>query len=163
MSNIHFKTTHSWSAAREMLAFDPLKPEYTAGLRLHCLRIHVCATSCVSFRLAIRTLEAHFGDFVISQANKGEAEARRLALDIRYGSDCTEALIAGRPARVFEVGPEPEPDDIDGRSPSVVTWNDAGMFYLIASDRMFVAELVQIAHSLYAIGQRSRRSARRRD
>ena len=146
-----------------MLAFDPIKPEYTAGLRLHCLRIHVCDHKLRELPIGDRTLEAHFGDFVISQAKKGEAEARRLALDIRYGSECTEALIAGCPARVYELGPEPEPDDIDGRSPSVVTWHDAGMFYLIASDRMFVAELVRIAHSLYATGQRSPRSARRRD
>ncbi len=106
-------------------------------------RIHVCDHKLRELPIGDRTLGAHFGDFVISQAKKGEAEARRLALDIRYGSECTEALIAGCPARVYELGPEPEPDDIDGRSPSVVTWHDAGMIYLIASDRMFVAELVQ--------------------
>jgi hypothetical protein len=163
MNNIHFKTAHSWSAAREMLAFDPLKPEYTAGLRLHCLRIHVCDHKLRELPISDRTLEAYYGHFVFSQARKGEAEAQRLASDVRYGSECTEALIAGRAARVYELGPEPEPDDIDGRSPSVVTWHDAEMFYLIASDRMFAAELVRIAHSLYATGQRSPCSPRRRN
>ncbi len=35
--------------------------------------------------------------------------------------------------------------DIDGRSPSVVTWHDGEMFYLIASDKMSSAELGRIA------------------
>ena len=66
---------------------------------------------------------------------------------MRYGSECTEALLGGRAARVYELGPEPDPDDTDCRSPSVVTWHDADMFYLIASDEMSADELVRIAHS----------------
>ena len=81
-----------------MLLFDPLKPEYTAGLPLQSLRVRVCDHKLRELPIGDRTLEAHFGDFVMSQARKGEAEARRLALDIRYGSECTEALIAGRAA-----------------------------------------------------------------
>ena len=51
---------------------------------------------------------------------------------------------------MYELGPEPPPDDIDGRSPSVVTWHDVDMFYLIASGEMRSHDLVSIANSLYA-------------
>jgi len=50
---------------------------------------------------------------------------------------------------VYELGPEPPPDDIDGRNPSIVTWHNGEMFYLIASDKMSSGELVRIASSLY--------------
>jgi hypothetical protein len=96
-----------------------------------------------------RTLEAHYGGFVLSQARKGTDEARRLALDVRYGSAGQEGQIAGHAARIYELGPEPAPDDIDGRSPAVVTWHDADLFFLVASDTMSSRELVRIAISLY--------------
>ncbi len=50
---------------------------------------------------------------------------------------------------MYELGPEPPPDDIDGRNPSVVTWQDAEMFYLIASGEMSSDKLLKIAISLY--------------
>jgi hypothetical protein len=50
---------------------------------------------------------------------------------------------------VYELGPEPPPDDIDGRSPSVVAWHDGEMFYLLASIEMAADVLVRIATSLY--------------
>ena len=96
-----------------------------------------------------RTLEAHYGGFVLSQAKKGAREARRLALDVSYGQAARDARIAGRAARAYERGPEPPPDDIDGRSPSVVTWSDADMFFLIASAEMSSDDLLDIARSLY--------------
>jgi hypothetical protein len=96
-----------------------------------------------------RTLEAHYGGFVLSQARKGTAEARRLALDVRYGSIAHEGQIAGHAARIYELGPEPAPDDIDGRSPAVVTWYDADLFFLVASDTMFSGKLFRIAVSMY--------------
>jgi len=96
-----------------------------------------------------RTLEAHYGAFVVSQSRKGAREARCLALVVSYGRAPREARIAGHAARVYELGAEPAPDDIDGRDPSVVTWHDAEMFYLIASARMSADELVRIANSLY--------------
>ena len=75
MSSIHFQTAHSWSAARLMLSFDPLKPEYTAGLRLQSLRVHVCDHKLRELPIGDRTLEAYYGHFVFSQARKGVAEA----------------------------------------------------------------------------------------
>jgi hypothetical protein len=87
--------------------------------------------------------------FVLSQAWRGVEEARRLALVVPYGTAGCDAQIAGYAARVYEFGPEPPPDDIDGRSPFVVTWHDGEMFYLIASDKLSSGELVRIAGSLY--------------
>jgi hypothetical protein len=49
----------------------------------------------------------------------------------------------------YELGPEPAIDDIDGRAPSVVTWHDGEMFYLIASGQMSADDLIKIANSLY--------------
>ena len=77
MNIIHFKTAHSWSAARVNVGVcDPiLNTEYTAGLRLHCLRIHVCDHKLRELPIGDRTLEAHFGDFVISQAEEGRSRS----------------------------------------------------------------------------------------
>ena len=96
-----------------------------------------------------RTLEAHYGGFVLSQSKKGASEAHRLALDVSYGQAARDARIVGRAARAYERGPEPPPDDIDGRSPSVVTWCDTDMFFLIASAEMSSDDLLDIARSLY--------------
>jgi hypothetical protein len=108
-----------------------------------------------------RTLEAHYGGFVLSQARKGADEARRLALDVRYGAAGQEGQIAGHAAQIYELGPEPAPDDIDGRSPAVVTWYDADLFFLVASNTMSSHELVRIAVSLYA-QRRNQTSSRQR-
>jgi len=50
---------------------------------------------------------------------------------------------------VYELGPKPPPDDIDGRSLSVVTWHDGDMFYLMASGEMPSDDLVRVAVSMY--------------
>ena len=147
--NPHFATVHSWKAARTMLVFQPLEPGNTAGHRLQSIRIHVRDHKLRELSVADRTLEAHYGFFVLSQAWRGVKEARRLALVVPYGRAGCDTQIAGCAARVYELGPEPPPDDIDGRSPSVVTWHDDEMFYLIASDKMSSGELVGIASSLY--------------
>lgn len=132
-----------------MLAFRPLEPNRLAGLPLQSIRIHVRDHQLRELPVEDRTLEAHFGRFVLSQSRKGPSEARRLALDVSYGRDARETRIAGCAARVYELGPEPAPDDIDGRSPCVVTWHDADMFYLIASGEMSSTDLERIAISLY--------------
>jgi len=132
-----------------MLTFRPRVPTRTAGLPLQALRIHVRDHKRRELPLSERTLEAHYGRFVLSQARKTDEEARRLATDVSYGRDPREARIAGHDARVYELGPEPEPDDIDGRSPAVVVWHDAGMLFLVASGEMTSDELIGIAISLY--------------
>jgi hypothetical protein len=132
-----------------MLAFQPIEPAHTAGLGLQSLQIHVRDHKQRELPIEERTLEAHYGGFVLSQSQKGADEARRLALVVSYGRGPREARIAGCAARVYERGPEPPPGDIDGRSPAVVTWHDGAMFYLIASGEMATDDLVRIAISLY--------------
>lgn len=148
--NPHFASAPSWDAARELLVFQPLKPAFTGGRELQSLRIYVRDHKMRELPIGERTLEAHYGTFVISQAHKGVSEARRLALEVSYGGDPREASIAACAARAYELGPEPEPGDPDGRPPSVVTWHDAGMFLLVASGELPVAELIPIAASMYS-------------
>jgi hypothetical protein len=132
-----------------MLTFQPLEPRHTAGPRLRPLRIHVRDHKLRTLSVNDRTPEAHYGAFVLTQIRKGTDEARRLALDVRYGNAGKEGQIAGHAARIYELGPEPSPDDIDGRSTAVLTWHDADLFLLIASDTMTSDQLVRIAGSLY--------------
>ena len=131
--NPHFETARDWRAARGMVAFRPLAPGYTAGFRLQAIRIHVRDHKMRDLAVAARSLEAHYGAFSLSQARKGASEARRLALEVSYGRDGREARIAGHEARVYERGPEPAADDIDGRSPAAAVWHDGEMLYLVAS------------------------------
>jgi len=147
--NPHFETVPSWQAAGTMLVFQPREPKDTAGHCLQSISIHVRDHKLRELSVAERTLEAHYGFFVLSQAWRGVEEAQRLALVVPYGTTACHAQIAGCAARVYELGPEAPPDDIDGRSPAVVSWHDGEMFYLIASDRMSAGELVRIASSLY--------------
>jgi hypothetical protein len=70
-------------------------------------------------------------------------------VDVSYGASPEEARIAGHEGRVYDVGPEPEPDDIDPRLPAVVTWHDNGMFFLVASGELPPDALLRIAASLY--------------
>lgn len=86
---------------------------------------------------------------MFTQSRKGEVEARCQALEVPYGSFPVKSKIAGHDAQVYELGPEPEPDDIDPRSPSVVAWHDGELLLLIASDRLSSETLVRIAESVY--------------
>ena len=147
--NPHFETARTWKAAHAMLEFKPRQPRHTAGLRLQSLRIHVRDHKQRELPVAERTLEAHYGRFVLSQVRKDAAEARRLAIEVSYGRTPKDIQIAGCAGRAYERGPEPEQDDIDRRSPSVVVWHDGEMVYLIASDQMASSDLVRIARSLY--------------
>ena len=132
-----------------MLVFQPREPGHTAGRKLHALRVHVRDHTHRDLPMRDRTLEAHYGAFVLSQAHRGTVEAKRLALKVSYGADPRRALIAGHEARVYELGPAPLPDDIDGRSPAVVAWTDGNLFYLIGSGELPADTLVEIAQSLY--------------
>jgi hypothetical protein len=144
-----FQTASSWKTARALLTFAPLRPKRTAGRRLMSLRVHVRDHKRRDLPIEARTLEAHYGAFVFTQSRRPSHEARRLALDVPYGRDARAARIAGRNARIYELGPEPPPDDIDGRSPAVVTWHDGEMFLFIASSEWTSDVLVSIASSTY--------------
>ena len=144
-----FVSAESWEAARSLVTFVPLQPSYTAGFDLQGLHIHVRDHKARELAAGDRTLEAHYGGFVLSQSRGPAAEVRRKALDVSYGREPQEALIAGREARIYELGPEPDPDDIDGRSPAVVVWHDGNLFLLVASSQMDSRELVRVALSIY--------------
>jgi hypothetical protein len=148
-ANEHFASVSDLAAAREMLTFKPLEPTFTAGLAREGLRIFIRDHKKRDLPIGDRTLEAHYGRFVLTQSQKGVEEARRLALDMSYGHEPREAMIAGHPARVYELGPDPGPEDIDGPMPSVVTWHDGEMFFFIASHEMKVEELIPVALSIY--------------
>ena len=147
--NPHFESAPTWGAVGAQLAFRPVPPSYTAGFALQSLRVHVADHLLHRLAVADRTLEAHYGGFVLSEARRTPDEARRLALDVSYGRDARAERIADHDARIYELGAEPAPDDIDGRPPSVVAWHDAEMFYLIASNTLPAERLILIARSLY--------------
>lgn len=149
-SNPYFETADTWQDAERLLTFRPVVPRDTAGRDLQSLRIHIRDHKQRDLPVGDRTLEAHYGAFVLSEARRDEREALRLALSVSYGQGPVEARIGGHEARVYELGPEPEPDDIDGRSPAVVTWSDGGMFFLVASGELPAHTLIKIAVSLYA-------------
>lgn len=147
--NPHFATIASWKEAQNFLAFQPHKPNYTAGYQLQAIQVHIRDHQLRELAIKDRTLEAHYGAFVVSQARKGMDEAKRLALSTTYGLSGQSDTVVDREARTFELGPEVPPTDIDGRSPAVVTWHDGELFYLIASNELATVELLRIAKSLY--------------
>ena len=147
--NPHFQSVSSWKDARQLLSFKPLEPKTLAGRRLRSLSIHVRDPKGRELPVADRSLEAHYDDLVFTQAWKTIDEARRLVLDVSYGSDGRCCEVAGRTGRVYELGPIPPADDIDPRSPSVVVWHDGEVFLLLASGELPSAALLSIAETLY--------------
>jgi hypothetical protein len=148
--NEHFLTAESWEAAADLLTFTPRQPAYTANAPLKSLEVRVRDHKLRDIPLEDRNLEAHYGQFVISQSRKGKAEAKRWALDVSYGQGAVISTIFEHDARVYPLGPEPEPGDPDGRMPAIVAWHDAEILYLVASDQLEPDELVKIAMSMYA-------------
>jgi hypothetical protein len=132
-------------------------PKHTAGFKLQSIRVHIRDHKLRELPRAARSLEAYYGGFCVAQSWKGVAEARRWAMDVAYGQSPREIRIARHRGRLYELGPEPEPGDIDGRRPAVVTWHDGDMFYLVASGEMPAERLVRIAQSLYGAEEHPRR------
>jgi hypothetical protein len=149
--NPHFRSASSWSEAAELVAFTPRQPS-APGHAAPTLRIHVRDHRHRELPVGQRTLEAHYGDFVVSQAHRGEREASRLALRTRYGSEARTVHVGGHEGRAYTLGPEVPEDDVDGRMPAVVTWADGPVHFLVASGALDVAELLRMAESLYAMG-----------
>ncbi len=147
--NPHFVCPADWPQALELLDFEPLEPACTAGLELASLAVFVRDHRQRELPRGVRSLEAHYGDFVFMQALRRRDEARRQVLEVRYGATPRAALVAGRDACVYELGPEVEPEGIDPRNPAVVAWCNGELFYLLASDRLAAEVLVDIAESIY--------------
>jgi hypothetical protein len=148
--NEHFQTIATWAEARTLLTFEPKRPHDTAGRTLRSLHVHIRDHKRRALAPEDRTLEAHYGTFVLSQSQPGAEEARTRALATSYGQTMREGKVVGHEARIYELGPEPPAGDIDGRDPAVVAWHDGPTFFLIASTELSAADLVRIARSMYA-------------
>jgi hypothetical protein len=148
--NDHFKSVFDWAAAAELLDFEPRRPAYTAGFSLVALSVHVTDHRKHQLPLGARSLEAHYGGFVIDQKRAAsEMDAQRRALSTSYGQAATRVRVAGHEGRSYALGPVPDPDDGDGRSPAVVVWHDGQMIYLVASGALDEAILHRVASSMY--------------
>ncbi len=143
--NPHFRPVANWEEAARILGYTPKVPARTAGAELQSLRIYVRDHKLRDVPAEQQSLEARYGEFVFTQVRCSEKEALRQTVEVVYGSDAEKALINGCEARVYELGPEPAPGDIDPRSPAVVVWCEGEMFYLLASDSMKLSELIRIA------------------
>lgn len=145
-----FESVDDWAEAKSRLGFTPLSP----APEPNSLRIHVRDHKA---REVEPTLEAHFDGYVLSQARRHPTEARRLAYERRYGVSPEPVDVRGHVAFTYELGPMPDPNDIDPRTPAVVTWADDDIFMFLASDSMRVDELIEVATSLYPAGHEARR------
>lgn len=133
-----------------MLSFSPKVLRGTSGRPLKALRVHVRDHKQRELPVGERTLEAYYAGFTFSQMCRPLLEARRLATEVSYGVEPREVLIGRHKGRMYELGPEVLPDDIDGRSPAVIVWNDGPLFCVIASEEMTLAQLLPVAHAIYA-------------
>ncbi len=99
--------------------------------------------------VANRTLELHYGSFMVSESRHDPGEARRRALDVAYGASPIQAQIAGHEGRIYDHGPEGDVNGPDGRMPAVVVWSDGDMLIVVASHDLPLTQLIEIGHSLY--------------
>ena len=146
--NTHFEALASWEDASERLGRRPRVPADTAGRALQSLQLFVRDHRQREVPEGERALEAHYGDFVFSQSRPGARQARAAVVETSYGSPARPAEVSGCEARGYERGPEPAPDDPDPRMPAVVVWCDGEEFFLLASERLDLAELLPIARSV---------------
>ena len=149
MTSQHFLSVASWKEAGTLLDFEPVQPRDAVGHSLQGLRIHVRDHRQREVTTGDRTLEADYGGFVLSEARSTRQDARKLALETSYGAEARDVRVGSHAGKSYELGPEPEPDDPDGRLPAVVTWSAGEMFYLIASGELSDATLLSIANSIY--------------
>ncbi|MCP8689864.1 hypothetical protein [Marinobacterium sedimentorum] len=148
--NPHFETAADWAQAAALVDFEPRRPAFTAGFALQSLAVHVMDHRKRRLPVSARSLEAHYGGFVIDQKRAScAAQARHLALSRPHGRAPATVQVAGQEGRSYALGPVPESGDIDGRSPAVVVWHEGDRVYLVASDQLEVATLLRIAVSLY--------------
>lgn len=150
--NPHFEFPSSWDKARALIEFEPVVPTDTGGLHPESFAVFVRDHKFREITREDRNLEVYYDGFSLSQSRKPAGEARRMALEVSYGRLPQAISIAGREARLYELGPEPAADDIDPRSPAVVAWADGDLFFLIASDRLPADRLRRIAESIYSTG-----------
>jgi hypothetical protein len=147
--NPHFAGAETWEDAGELVVFEPRRPRRTEGHELRSLSVFVMDHKMRRLAVEDRSLEAHYGAFSVSQCRKGEEEARRWAVELKYGQAPRPVVVAGHEGRIYDLGPVPPPDDIDPRPPAVVVWHDGEMVYLVASGELESDALLRVAESLY--------------
>jgi hypothetical protein len=147
-TNPHFEVRDTVASALDLLAFRPLVPR-RPPTTLRSVAVHVRDHRGRLLPVDRRTLEMHFDDMVVSQTKVGSTEALRLAMEVTYGRQRRRLAIGANPAMVYDLGPVPPPEDIDGRSPAVVVWADGDMIFLIASVVRSAGDLVDVAGSMY--------------
>ena len=146
--NPHFAAVGSIDEAETLLTFRPSVPTFTAECELDSIAVFVMDHRRREVPVGDRTVELHYGRFVVSQQRAGIEEARRLALDVSYGPDPIDLQVSGDVGRGYELGPEVPSDDIDGRSPAVVVWARDERFTMVASSELSCDVLIEIAGSL---------------
>ena len=147
--NPHFHTIPSWDHVESLAGFAPQIPGETLRQPLQSLSLFVRDHRMREVPAAEQSLEAHYESFVYSQRVCGVERARELALTTSYGASPTAVWIASHEGRRYELGPEADPDDPDGRIPAVVTWADGDRFFLVASHEVESELLMRVAESLY--------------
>lgn len=143
--NSHFASFEELPSAAEFVGFTPLAARITEAP--HLIRVHVRDHRMVEVE---PTLEVYFDRFVMSESERGDIHARRLAYEESYGRSRLDIEIHGFPAVSYELGPEPPADDPDPRSPAVVVWADRGRFVMLASEETRSSYLIDVAVGLYA-------------
>ena len=108
-TNPHFESVATIAEARAKLSFEPREPSFTRGVKASGLRIHVLDHKRRELTVEQRSLEAYYPGFVVTQAWKGRAEARRLALEVCTAASRGPPGIGTHDARLYELGPVPRP------------------------------------------------------
>lgn len=148
MPNPHFVVVGSWREAASIVGFRPRVPEYTVDFELDSLAVWIKDHKLRDVPQARRSLEAHYGGFVLAQSRPGMREAANLALETPYGPGPVAISVGGCEGRSYPLGPPPADDDVDGRAPAVVVWADSARFFLLASGELRADVLLDVARSL---------------
>ncbi len=144
----HFHRLETWADAEAFMGFRLRIPRHTLGAAVEVLQAFIRDHRMRDVPQRERSLEAHFGTFVLSQSCPGVRDARE-AMATPYGSDPRPVMIGGCEGRSYPLGPEPEGSDPDGRPPAVVAWADGPCFFLLASASLESEELMRVAESMY--------------
>ena len=148
MRDPHFAAVESIDAAEALLTFRPSVPAFTDGCEIDSIAVFVVDHRRREVPPDQRSVELHYGRFVVSQQRTVPEEARRLAFDTSYGRGPIEVQLPGGPGRAYELGPEVPPDDVDGREPAVVVWASSDRFHLVASAELELDVLLRVAGSV---------------
>lgn len=147
--NPHFVFVDSWGEAASVVGFRPHVPDFTVGFELSSLAIWVKDHKLREVSQARRSLEAHYGGFVLAQSKPGRRAAIELALETSYGSGPAPVRVGGCEGRCYPLGAPP--DDVDGRSPAVVVWADGPRLFMVASAELEADVLLDVATSLRVV------------